>query len=417
MVFQDIAKSFVLGSNIHKNRTAHIMDRFFAFLIDISVIFPFVFFLLYLTFSNGFNFWKSQPAAPENEIFTYIIIICFIFYFGLIQSLFIVYFGATPGQFFLKIKIHFSEPNDLIFYRSLVRQFSFWISFLFLGIPFLAMMINKDRRTFYDRISDCFLVSLKNEPDLTFENEYAYWKSFMLTLVLFMGFLMSLFMWSSYGKVVDRNLSFLNRMENNYFCADLKDLEQNERLQTAVALNLVNQLSDDCLDKEADFVLWKQKTDDYSLAYYAKSLTTSDPQQEVEYLLQSCQGQNTKDFSSLSLGCQISYSFLKNNFEILYQELSLDNFLSDLLKYELSQILNKSNDIRINFSKLNKYNSSVDNIFNSIKSIKKYQLIEMISEKKSVFSDRLPANISQDREKSETEDAVQSEMIEIIEGL
>lgn len=387
MVFQDISKSFELKQTDLQDRTANLMDRFFAFLIDLSVILPFVFFLLYLTFTDGLNFWRSHPAAPENDSFALIIIFCFTVYFSLIQTIFIVLWKSTPGQYFLKIKIKTQDTNDFIYFRIFLRQFTFWWSFIFLGFPFLTMMTNKSRRTFYDRISNTFVVSQKEDgDDLIFDSEFRYWQSFMTTLTFFSSFLIVIFVWRQYHQVIQRNLSFIALDEKNYFCKELKNVEMNKRLSVAVALNLVNQLSDECLEKEADFVLWKQIESDSSLAYYAKSLTASDIDSEKAYQEQSCKGQNISKFSNLSLGCKISYSFINNKFEELYLELNEDSFLNDLLKYELSQIFDKNAEIKINFSKIKKYNE--------IKLVKKYQLIEILTHNEFLNRERRPAAVN-----------------------
>jgi uncharacterized RDD family membrane protein YckC len=247
---------------------ANLMDRFFSFLIDYFVISPFVFFLLYTTFNNGFNFWKSNPLAPENDLFFWILAVTYILYFSLIQSLFVALWRATPGQYFLKVRIEFSETQNIIFLRAWLRQLGFWFSFIFLGLPFLSVMTNKARRTFYDRISDTFIVSTKEEnfSYLGFENEFKYWQSFMATMVVFVGLLLTAYVWKNYSKVVQRVSSFADLEDKGFFCEDLKAVSLDERLSVAVALNLADQLSDECLDKESDFVLWKQRKIEYSLS-------------------------------------------------------------------------------------------------------------------------------------------------------
>lgn len=389
MVYQDISDSFQPGNSSQKKSTAHLMDRFFSFLIDYLVISPFVLFLLYSTFHNGFEFWKLDPDAPESNVFILILAFSYILFFSLIQSLFIAFWKATPGQYFLKIRIEFHESDDLIFFRALFRQMAFWFSFLFFGIPFLSMMTNKARRTFYDRVGDVSIISKKHEKDFFgFEKEYRYWQSFMATMVLFIGFLVSALIWKNYSKVLQRTSTIAVLTDKRFFCEELKNVSSEERLPAAVALNLASQLSDECLDKEADFVLWKQKKSDYSLAYYAKSLTTDDADREKDYLQQSCAGQDTGNFSGLTLGCKIADSFLNNKLEELYSALDEDNFLNDSMKYELSLILNTPDEIEKNFAKIEKYNS--------LKIIKKYQITEMLSHEKT--NGRMPA--SADREQN-----------------
>ncbi len=394
MVFQDISASFELNQLHKKKSTPNLMDRFFSFLIDYLVISPFVLFLLYFSFNNGFNFWKQNPLAPENELFVFIFSVGYVAYFSLIQALFISVWRATPGQYFLKIRIDFHESQDLIFLRALSRQLAFWFSFALLGIPFLSVMTNKKRRTFYDRIADVSVVSLKHEfENFTYDLEFKYWQSFVATLIIFVGFLFSAFIWKSYSRVVARTASFVALKEKGLFCEELEGLAIDERLPTAVALNFAGQLTDSCLDQEADFVLWRQKSSDYSLAYFAKSLTAEDVSKEKKYLRQSCSDQKTDDYSSLSAGCKYSYSFMTGEIDRLYDELKSDNVLDVVMKYELGRILEKNEETEKNFAKIEK--------FNSLKLVKKYQVVEMLSEKAGSRAERLPA--SADSEVNEME--------------
>jgi uncharacterized RDD family membrane protein YckC len=392
MVYQDISKPVNLNQLGAKKSTANLMDRFFSFLIDYFVISPFVFFLLYVTFSNGFVFWQANKTAPENDLFIWILAVTYALYFSLIQSLFIAVCRATPGQFFLKVRIEFSETQNIIFLRAFLRQLGFWFSFIFLGLPFLSVMTNKARRTFYDRISDTFIVSTKEEVNsspLGFENEFKYWQSFMATMVVFVGLLFASYIWKNYSKVVQRVASFAELQDKRFFCEDLKGVNIDERLAVAVALNLADQLSDECLDKESDFVLWKQRKSDYSLAYYAKSLITQDGEKEKKYLKQACSGQDVYSFEALTLGCKVAYSFLNDKLEELYQDLDAETFLTAALKYELSLNLNKSGEVKANLAKIGQYNT--------LKIIKKYQVIEMLSQQE-LTQGRAPASTSSDIE-------------------
>lgn len=406
MVYQDISKPVDLNKLGTKKSTAHLMDRFFSFLIDYFVISPFVFFLLYATFNNGFNFWKANPTAPENDLFILIIGVVYVLYFSLIQSLFIAVWRATPGQFFLKVKIQFNENENLIFFRAFLRQLSFWFSFVFLGIPFLSMMTNKARHTFYDRLADSSVISTKEEAvPMGFENEFRYWQSFMATLVVFVGLLFSALIWKNYSKVVQRVSSFAVLQDKKFFCEELKGVNIEERLPVAVALNLANQLSDDCLDKESDFVLWKQRQDDYSMAYYAKSLTAENDDKEKSYLKQACVDQDMGDFRTLTLGCKIASSFAEEKLEQLYAELNGEDFLSTSLKYELSMALEKTDEVEANFAKIDK--------FNTLKLIKKYQIVEMLSRQADQESTRHPASEVLNDVKSESNE----KLIELIGDL
>lgn len=373
MVFQDISTSFELNKLNQKKSTANLMDRFFSFMIDYLVISPFVLFLLYTTFNNGFNFWKQNPSADENELFVVIFSIGYVGYFCFIQSLFIALWRATPGQYFLKIRCEFQESQELIFLRAFARQLSFWFSFLLLGIPFLSVMTNRKRRTFYDRIGDVSVISTKVEfESQAYDLEFRYWQSFVATLVVFVGFLFTALVWKNYTKIVNRSVSFAVLSEKQFFCSEMENVNGEERLQVAVGLNFAGQLSDTCLDREADFVLWKQKISDYSLAYYAKSLTTEDGVKEKMYLEQACDGQQPHSFATLTQGCKIANAFLTGNAEKLYSELDDEGFLNATIKYELGLVLEKKDELAENFAKIEKYSS--------LRIMKKYQIVEMLSQ-------------------------------------
>lgn len=371
MVFQDINYSQfqVPEKNIHP---AKIIDRIFSFVIDYLVISPFVMFTLYLVFNNGFVFAKNNPMAPENDFFYILMAVSFLALFSIVQLIFVEIWQATPGQYFLKIRFEFEEVDSLSMVRLYFRQVLFWFSFLFLGIPFLSVLTNKRRRTFYDQVANVSVVTSKAEAVVfNFENEFKYWRALVATLTVFFIFLLSSFVWTNYKQIVGRAGSFALLQEQKFFCEGLESFEYGKRLEAAVALNLVNQLSDECLDREADFVLWKQKYDNYSMAYYAKSLTTAEAEKETKYLAKACEGQIGEN-AEAPLGCKLAKAFSEGHFEELYGELNEESLLNDVLKYEVALKLEKTEEAAANFDKLTRYNN--------LKPMRKYQLIEMLSE-------------------------------------
>ncbi len=369
MVFQDINYSQIQvpSNTIHP---AKIIDRVFSFVIDYLVISPFIMFALYLVFNNGFVFAKNNPLAAENDLFYILMAVSFLLLFSLVQVLFVEIWRATPGQYFLKLRFEFDDVNSLSLVRLYFRQILFWFSFLLLGVPFLSVLTNKRRRTFYDQVADVSVVTAKAETfSFTFEHEFKYWRALVATLTVFFIFIFSTFVWTNYKQIVGRAVSFAQMQEKKFFCDGLETFEYDKRLEAAVALNLVNQLSDQCLDREADFVLWKQKYDGYSMAYYAKSLTAEDSEKEQQYLTKACEGQ---DGDEVALGCKVAKAFESQQFEELYMSLNEEGLLADVLKYEIALKLDKTDDAAANFENLAQYNS--------LKPMRKYQLLEMLSE-------------------------------------
>ena len=373
MVFQDISSQVELNKIGHVRSTAQMVDRFFSFVLDYLIISPFVMFTLYSVFSNGFRFWKTNPMAAENELFIVIVAVCFVVLFALVQTFFVSIWNATPGQYFLKIKFEYEDEGAMKLFKVFIRQVLFWVTFLFLGIPFISVMTNSKRKTFYDQVANVTVVSTKHDNfALGFESEFKYWRALMATLTLFVGFLATAFIMQNYNKIKNRVVSFNEFKEKNFFCEDLKTVELKDRLPVAIGLNLVNQLSDACLDREADFVFWRLKEADLSLAYFAKSLTANNTDKEKIYLSQACEGQSPAENTQADFGCKVAWHFKEAKFEELYSQLPAGNFLADVLKYELGLILNKPNEKQANFKALKSYSD--------LKPVKKYQLTEIIED-------------------------------------
>jgi uncharacterized RDD family membrane protein YckC len=373
MVFQDISSHVELNKIGQTKSTAQMVDRFFSFVLDYLIISPFVMFTLYSVFSNGFRFWKTNPLAAENELFIALLAVCFVVLFALVQTFFVSIWNATPGQYFLKIRFEYEDEGALKLLKIFIRQILFWMTFILLGIPFISVMTNSKRKTFYDQVANVTVVSRKLDNFvLGFESEFKYWRALMATMTLFVGFLATAFIMQNYNKIKNRTISFNEFKEKNFFCEDLKAVEQKERLPVAIALNLVNQLSDACLDREADFVFWRLKEADLSLAYFAKSLTVNNTEKERIYLAQACEGQTPIENTQVDFGCKVAWHFKEAKFEELYTQLQTGTLLADVLKYELGLILNKSSAKQSNFQALKTYGD--------LKLVKKYQLTEILED-------------------------------------
>ncbi len=399
MVFEDLSsnkKESPHFKNEFKFKVS-LLDRFFSFLIDYLILSPFVSFILFLLFQDPLRYWRSTPSAPEQFSLTLLLAISYVFLFSLLQTFFLYRWRATPGQYYLKISLQFENDETFIFWRSLIRQMGFWFSFLLLGLPWLALLSHTKQKTFYDRLGECQVLSKKKETTFSdFENEYKFWQSFLATSMCFVGFLFLAFFYSSYENIEQRTESYRKYAKNKYFCKELNTITETSRLQFALAMNLVGQLSDDCLDKEADFVLWKQKKDDVDLAYFAKSMTEENRETEKKYLKQACQN------DLKALGCTLAEAFLKADFNHLYASIkNKKTLLARTLTYELGLILNKDEDQKNNFKKL------AD--FDTHRMMKKYLISEILSQQSPNLS-RMPA--SNDKKQSEIDSALALDLLE-----
>jgi uncharacterized RDD family membrane protein YckC len=372
-----------------KNCSAGLIERFFSFAIDYFVISPFVIFFLYLSYDSGFQFWKANPQAPESQYFVLILAVSYVFYFSLVQSLFIYWKGVTPGQHYLKIKIYFNSGESMLFLRIFSRQVLFWCSFAFLGFPFLELMTDKKRRTFYDRVADVEIQSLQESVESELIEEPRYWQAFAGTLALFCGFLMAALVWQYYDQVSQRRFSFIEKMQSSQLCAELGELRSLERLQTAVALNWVNEISDSCLQREADFVLWSVPDDELkSLAYYAKSLLADDAEVEKKYLIQACAKADPAEIKHY--GCQVAQAFLESDIERFLAQPPQDNILDHVLRYEMAVVFGERRKAAEQFKSFSQVRQSI----RDLKVFKKYHLKEFLVQYVKFDNGRQPASLS-----------------------
>ncbi len=379
MVYRDISHDVELNEiGRHPVTAADLLDRFFSFLIDYLVISPFVMFFLYIVFQNGFHFLRLNPVAPENALFQMLAAVCYVLVFALVQTCFVGLWKATPGQYFLKLRFETDQSTGVLQFRIFFRQVLVWGSFLFLGLPFLSMLTNKKRRTFYDQIADVSVVTFKqgHVPKFSFETEHRYWQALLMTFSLFLAGLFAALVSAQYADIVNRVASFKEYQNHAFFCPQLEHVETSERLETAIALNLVDQLSDECLDREADFVLWRQKEKDMNLAYWAKSLTARDADKEKQYQQKVCQTASTADArDTSSRACDFAQAFEQNKFAELIPTLREDSLLSLILKYELTQIVDadagNEHDNTNLLGEIEKYRD--------IKPVRKYLITEMLN--------------------------------------
>ena len=377
MVYDDIPhqkNSIEPQAQTSKYYRASVLDRVFSFLLDYLVLSPVISFLILIFFQKEISIWSANTLTSELKAVFVLLAISYVVFFSFLQSLFIYFWQATPGQYFLKLKVVDQKADQgIYFFRILFRQLGFWSSFLLLGFPWISVLAHSEQKTFYDKLSETKVISLKAKPDFfTFEFETRYWQALMGTLMVFVSVILLALGWQQHQNIKASSYTFEKMRSDNFFCDDLKSVQFTERLQMVVALNLVGQIADDCVDKEADFVLWKSDNQELrSLAYYAKSLTEIEEKAENLYLESACQGYDRK-----VLGCKLATAFLDHELLDLYKSLKFpqasENFLTAVLRYEFGVELAQNDDQKANFKKLKN--------FDTHQLVKKYLLSEILDQ-------------------------------------
>ena len=141
------------------------------------------------------------------------------------------------------------------------------------------------------------------------ESERKYWSSSLTALYVCLIVLSGLVFMNRYNYLITSPLSYAKFKNNSDQCNDFLDKSSNQRLKSLIAMNLVGTIDDECLNEEADFILWRNMTEDKSLAYFAKYITSEYKDYEKEYLVQAC-AENKK-----SEGCFWSQIFQKPTLE------------------------------------------------------------------------------------------------------
>ncbi len=339
MVYQDISTDFQDNKNNILKQHASVFQRMLSVLLDYFILTPIISFFCVSLFSQGLSLYKKFPKKSiEADIILFQVGVGFIFLFTVIQALSIFFMSRTPGQFFTKTYIHFDNKNTSLFFQAWIRQLGFMLSVMLLGLPFLAVFYHPQRTTFYERMTESSVLTKVKHSFSDFSwgvVERRYVSAFisvfsfcvlMLTVISFKYF---------YQKTVSSNLTFEKYKKEQNFCKELESVTQENRLNVATALNLLGVLSDECLDKEADFVLWRNYSDLAQLelksaAYFAKYLTAKNDDEENLYLHQVCaQNKNAQ-------ACSYSKAFATGDFEVLLDRAKADSagLLSTVLIYE-----------------------------------------------------------------------------------
>lgn len=189
MVIEDISNKRNKRSESHV--PPHI-DRLFATVIDFLILTPLIgLFTSGIVSDFKLNSLNTQSGSNGSLIFQYLFISFSLFV--LYETLFNYFLRASPGHYFLYLRLVAEEPKDLSFLSLFFRSLFKFLCFIFLFIPFLEILLRPDRRTYYDRISFTRMITLKkinqnDEISIFFKNWLSQWvKVFLLTGFSLMG--------------------------------------------------------------------------------------------------------------------------------------------------------------------------------------------------------------------------------------
>lgn len=367
MVFPDL-NTFEISEQKHKPL---VPIRVLSFVIDYFIFAPVISFLILVFFHSGVDIYRSFPKSAEAQsVFGYLVV-GYVILSTFFQALFMSFIGATPGQYFLKLKVEFKNTQYPIFLQAWARQLGFVISFLFLGIPFLKALADENGQCFYEKMTETQLVSRWPMDRHSYfyksiDVDRKFWSASLATISTFLIALGLVMFWKNYQFVLTSPDTYAKMKSKKKSCTEFVHLDSTDRLRYAIAMNLVGTVSDACLDQEADFVLWRNFTDDRTLAYFAKFVSSNNDRLESKYLKQAC----TEDESSE--GCYWASTFTDNNFSAIRNNPEMARtLLGKVLLYEFASKGNTKKRLQA-FNDLKEYVN--------FKSVKKYLLLENLND-------------------------------------
>ncbi|WP_374078926.1 RDD family protein [Bdellovibrio bacteriovorus] len=294
MVFPDLSAPEVKPQTdkVIATPIASIADRFLALILDFLIFSPVVSLLIAGMVRQTKTFFLLNTASQEGIIAAGLVVAMVIFVTTLLQAVFLYYWQATPGQFFLQLRVvsYPHEQQRLSINQCILRSFMWCGGFLFLAVPFLEIASHPLRRAFHERASDTMVVTLKkvyDEGPHPLESRFI--SSWMRMSFLFLMLFGVLGFFKTYHSL--RSGAYHEKDTGSAFaCKEIKesDLSGASRLDAALSLFMLNEITSECLEKEAEASLWGDPVNSQELAYLAKFVTAEGSDQE-KYFKKICE--------------------------------------------------------------------------------------------------------------------------------
>ncbi|MDG0817802.1 RDD family protein [Bdellovibrio svalbardensis] len=292
MLFPDLSAPEASHNKNQKNpkAIAFVADRFLALVLDFLIISPIVSLLLAGLMRKTKTYFLLDSQSAEGFVAGLLVFILGAALIVLIQSVFMYFWQATPGQYFMQMRV-ISYPHEkgrVSFSQCLVRSFCFSLSFVALAIPFLEVLSHPLRRAFHERASDTMVITLKKVSDEgPLELEERFISSWMRMSFLIFALFAVVGALKTYHSL--HAGGYKTAVTASGQCKEIQDadLQGTSRLDAALALFMLNEISDECLHKEAEASLWGDPVNSQEMAYLAKYLI-SDKEEQEEYFKKIC---------------------------------------------------------------------------------------------------------------------------------
>ncbi|MBX3039935.1 MAG: RDD family protein [Bdellovibrionaceae bacterium] len=278
---------------------APVADRMLAFLIDFLIFTPVFAFVTSGLLKSLRTMVLVQSDSTASWMLWFSLVSTWFALLVLAEALFVFYWGATPGQKFLKLEVRsYQQGHSLDLMQSLGRSFLHWSSFFFV-LPVLAVYTHPLRRALHDRAFDTIVVTLKEPSDFgPIDLERNFFRSWS-RMMAFVG-AMALVGVSNGVRTSYERLNVVSN-QDSAFCEDVDgSWKGQERLDRATGLFVAGLISSACLEKEANAILWKQEGSLKAFAELAKGLLNPEDEVSRSYLDRVCESSPSGEACAIS---------------------------------------------------------------------------------------------------------------------
>lgn len=295
MVFPDLSAPQLKAHQVvdyKRPPIASVADRFLALILDFFIFSPVISLLIAGLVRQTKTFFLINPTSQEGAIAAGLVGVMAVFLTMLLQAVFLYFWQATAGQVFLQLKViaYPHHQERLTFNQCLIRSFMWCAGFLLLGLPYLEIVSHPLRRAFHERASDTLVITLKRNPDdgpLPLESRFisSWLRMSFLFIILFgsLGFI------KTYHALIGGSYRE-SASDSSLLCKEITEpaLTGVKRLDAALSLFLLNEISAECLEKEANASLWGDPVNPQGLAYLAKFLIVDSAVEQKKYFAKVC---------------------------------------------------------------------------------------------------------------------------------
>lgn len=288
MVFKDLSAP---EAHPYKRPTnlipiASVSDRFIAFILDFLIFSPVISLLTAGLMRQTKTFFMLNTGSSQGLLAAAMVCVSVFALVVLLQTVFLFHWQATPGQLFMQMRVE-SYPHSqgrLSLNQCLLRSLMWCTGFALLAVPFLEIASHPLRRAFHERASDTVVVTLKqNYDEGPHPLESRFIGSWLRMSFLFLLLIGVLGFFKTYYSLQAGFYKGESATEN--VCKEMKDTDLwgVARLDAALSLFLLNEITSECLNKEAEAFLWSDPVNSQELAYLAKFVAAEEAEQTNYY--------------------------------------------------------------------------------------------------------------------------------------